>query len=239
MGTTGTTEPTTWPTTVGGTVTDGSVTWTDIGKVFVADPLGKAASLNATFGTSSVQRVNLYSTATPVNLCQWHDDLTFVRPEEIKSATPPPAGSRPQATAVGDYAGNFSWLLTASPSTLQPGLYNVAVVVCSQRNIANEQTCSVTDLSGGSPTISNGGGALKLTPSSGTVNVRENTWIMLCNAAGTQAGWYRVVNAGPAGSTSSGQTLSVVGPDWTGATTDVAVIIDTVTGVYSTTVQLN
>ena len=164
-GSTGSGEPA-WPVN-GGNVTDGTVTWKDVGKVFVADPLGMNASPSLTgwFGTSSVQRVNLYCTTSPTaaaNLCRWQDDLTFVRPEEIKSATPPPAGSRPLGqyiqtsgavqvpqvdagafvTANPLVRASFSWLLTASPSTLQPGLYNVAVAVCSQRNIASEQTCT-------------------------------------------------------------------------------------------------
>ena len=99
----------------------------------------------------------------------------------------------------------------------------------------------------GNPTIQYGGGAVRLTPNptTGTVNVKQDNWIMLYNTAPAapmlpMAIWYRVVNAGPGGST---QDINVVGPDWPSgwpaATPVYALVIDTVTGVYTTTMQLD
>ncbi len=225
---------------------------------FAIDPLGVTKGLTANLG--AIPRINLYTlplSGIQLTLPQadstfrWRDDLLFARPEEIKSATPPPAGSRPQAVqdASGNqqYMGTFSWFLTVRPASSEAALavvqkqqFLVSVVVCSSRSFTNEQTCMTGDpaVPANPPTIAYGGGAVLLTPvaPATTVNVRENTWIMLCDTGGTTAIWYRVVNAGPGGST---QTLCVVGPDWPTGTAATAVIIDTVTGVYTTTVQLN
>jgi len=194
--------------------------------------------------------------ATPISteIFRWRGDPLYVQPSDWKDATAPPRnGDRPaglfvqadgstntNVTATQAYDATFSWFLTVTPApTDSTGrLYAVSIVICYQRVLtaAGEQACTATDPGNPAnpPVIAFGGGAMTLTALTGTtVNVRENNWIMLCSA--TQATWYRVVNAGPGGAT---QMLSVVGPPWVGGSA-TAVVIDGVTGVYTTTVQLD
>ena len=84
-----------------------------------------------------------------------------------------------------------------------------------------------------------GGGTITLTAGASPLVVKENEWILLCDSsAPPQCVWYRAVSSvtiPPSGS----QPLSLVGPDWNGGATATAVVIPGVTGVYTTTVQLD
>jgi hypothetical protein len=131
----------------------------------------------------------------------------------------------------------------------------VAVVVCYKRNIsaAGEDTASaaphaVSVLSG---PIGYGGVTISVTGKWPTNwNLKDNDWILLCSTVtGTgalnQATWYRVVGAGY-DQTSNVTNITLVGPDWNGgdstsvpACTFTAVSVSGVTGVYTTTVQLD
>ena len=180
----------------------------------------------------SLQRIS-FNGMTPAlaeQVFRWQDDLVFTVP---KGTT----GDRP--VAMGQSEGNVSWFLTVGP--VQPNFFRVAVVVCYKRVFGNEQLCTATAPGGGPLAIAYGGGAVALTPqvAGTTVRVKENQWILLCNGNGSTACWYRVANAGPAGSPTSPQLVSVVGPDWPAGVAATAVIIDSVTGVYSEVVQLD
>jgi hypothetical protein len=224
----------------------------------VIDPLGVTNGLTASLGT--IPRLTLKVAPivlTPEtgavttkrdladSIFRWRDDLLYVLPEDVKNGTPL-NGERPapitNGVGVQQNDGVFSWFLTVAPQVVQgvaTGTYNVSIVVCYRRELTTaEQTGTATDPSGGAPAIVYGGGSLKLTnPSAGTTfNVRADDWIMLCNTTGSQAIWYRVVNAGPGGSE---QMLSVVGPDWPSGVATTAVIIERVTGVYCSTIQLD
>jgi hypothetical protein len=76
--------------------------------------------------------------------------------------------------------------------------------------------------------------------------LKNDDWIFLIDDSGTapsapivQATWYRVVGAGFDGTNTN---ITLVGPDWLGASgtaTLTAVHVRGVTGVYCETVQLN
>jgi hypothetical protein len=142
--------------------------------------------------------------------------------------------------------------------TLPPAFrrqFQVSVVVCDQRDFTmrgagnptptpastwGEQTVAVTFLS----PIQYGGGSISLP---GQVSLKDNQWIMLLYTPSTgpssgtlaEAIWYRIVNSG-FDPTSNTTNISLVGSDWNASTTGVmALIIPGVTGVYTTTMQLD
>jgi hypothetical protein len=147
----------------------------------------------------------------------------------------------------------------------QRTMYSISVVVCQggKRLLAGgEQTYSTATtpaLTLLGP-IANGGAGIILSASTSsgvTTNVKENQWIMLCGGNPVQAKWYRVANAGPPQNVDASnrpspdpvsnsvtlprvdQYLMLVGPDLDTTAGAIAVIVDGVTGVYTTTVQLN
>jgi hypothetical protein len=72
---------------------------------------------------------------------------------------------------------------------------------------------------------------------------KENQWGLLYSTAvgSSQASWYRVVSAGYDGTNTR---VTLVGPDWNGGTGAAAnpvrlIVIPGVTGVYTTTVELD
>ncbi len=81
-------DPTTW-----------AATPTSLVNPVVIDPLGMtlASPLGQLGGI--LDRVNIggYDAGMAEQLCRWHDDLVFVRPEDITSGSIPPAGTRPLA----------------------------------------------------------------------------------------------------------------------------------------------
>ena len=54
----------------------------------------------------------------------------------------------------------------------------------------------------------------------------------------TQATWYRVVHAGY-NVNSNTSYINLVGPDWYGGTAAKLIVVGGVTGVYTSTVQVN
>jgi hypothetical protein len=158
---------------------------------------------------------------------------------------------------------NFSWFLMVSPSSTEAALpliqrrtFSVAVVVCHKRIVTQ------TSLGGGNYSPDGetyytaqcdsadgyGGIGVRLTGDAmgGTPPLKTNQWVLLYGInpttnAITQATWYRVVHAGL---DSSNTRLTLVGPDWHGGGNGamgnaIVVVVDGVTGVYTTTVQLD
>jgi len=235
---------------------------------FVIDPLGYANFSSAPSewthvggSTSSIQRISLGNVASEV--FRWQDELTYVLPKDMN---PPQAGDRPQPVAGNQNEGNFSWFLTVSrvpsdhivdPSTgttlfdvpwAQRRQFSVAVVVCWKRafttgnNDPNAGETTVSNVTCDSPT---GYGGIGIQYSNSTVLPRENQWVLLYSENPTthaiiQATWYRVVSAGNNGTNTR---VSLVGPDWNGdgngGTGATLVVVKGVTGVYTTTVQLD
>ncbi|MCX5653859.1 MAG: hypothetical protein NTY65_04325 [Planctomycetota bacterium] len=201
------------------------------------DPLGSTGNLGP---LPRYSFTGMTATAADA-IFRWRDDLVFVRPRDVKSGTPQNA-DRPWPIFDGaniQSEGNYSWFLTIAPApgeaalpVAQRRMYNVAVVVCYKRIKTREQRATATCAGG----VGYGGvsvtldGAVPIT----ALNVKEDQWIMLVGDG--QASWYRAVNAGPGGTT---QKVSLVGPDWYGGTDVEALIIDSVSGVYSTVVQLD
>jgi len=159
--------------------------------------------------------------------------------------------------------GNFSWLLTVCPSPAEAAVpvhwksqYTVSVAICYKRNFdvtpPRESTPGVFDYRPGEVAvqaqfidaagggIAIGGGSVQL---SKRVFVRENEWVLLYDHLSPvghplkQCKWYRVVAAGE----NPTNLLTLAGPDWSAALcpTPLCVIIDSVIGVYTTTVELD
>ena len=141
-------------------------------------------------------------------------------------------------------------------------LFSVSIVVCYKRDLGldtgnNPTGEHVTVTPPPNPgvtflgNVGYGGGSLKLTFSipAAEVNMREGEWILLygTEASGrTQCHWYRLANVGeidPA--TPNDRYVSLIGPDWTidtdgDANLDAtAVVIQSVIGVYTTTMELD
>ena len=154
--------------------------------------------------------------------------------------------------------GWYSWLATVVPAQTEAAAavtlkrtFCVSVAVCFQRSFntdasagpLGEQIVQVDSSVLPAPgTIAMGGGALKLT---GKVYCRPNDWILMVNNPPSgelqQCHWYRVVSAQPNTEGEAGtDTLMVEGPDWvvTSGTTQV-IVVRSVIGVYSTTMQLD
>jgi hypothetical protein len=161
------------------------------------------------------------------------------------------------AASPGEVRAGIPWY-QASP-LLQRRQFSVSVVVCWNRDFAiaadgrspdpeGEQTCAVT-LSG----FGIGGGTISLqTPLDTTAGhpinkVKDNQWVMLVGLDSANnpivGNWYRVVGVGRDLTQASQPVnmLSLVGPDWngTGVNSVDVVVIEGVTGVYTTTVQLD
>jgi hypothetical protein len=74
------------------------------------------------------------------------------------------------------------------------------------------------------------------------VNVKENDWVMLsCQRGGVSfCQWYRVISAGRSSPTLPGSDLlTLLGPDWDASLATTLVAIDSISGVYSTVMQLD
>ena len=239
-------DPTYWSTNPPGT------------NVFVIDPLGISKTLTGDVGP--LKRINLTNVATPEDIFRWQDDLTFDTPSSATArprgfvrdtndviAPYPQTASEAAATPLTGTPspwnmidGNFSWFLTASPATSSTGVYNVSIVVCHKRNLstAGETSATVTNVTGGY-----GGVSISISgdwPGSSKWKLKNNDWILLCSYTGTtiyQASWYRVVGVGYDGTDTQ---ITLAGPDWNGGgATITATSIEGVSGVYSTTVQLD
>ncbi len=136
----------------------------------------------------------------------WHDDLIFTNPEDLKLPSTAAAGlsTRPLSTSttgVVQNSGNYSWFFTATPSTSEvayptsgydPRHYNVSVVVCYQRDFSVSggtlnnglKTAAVCATFGGAPTYIPAATPisdiwLRTGAGSPTLNLRENEWIAL------------------------------------------------------------
>ena len=207
---------------------------------FAIDPLGVGLG-----NLDPLPRISLNNVAA--EHFRWSDDLIFTMPEDM---SPPQQGDRPVPMG-GQSEGNFSWFLTVCPSpsdialSVPVGLrrnYTVSVVVCYKRDFTGggETTRTVTNFLGGGY----GGGTIELGASVADV-VKTDQWVMLVGndpATGTlvTAKWYRVVGVGDA----NGRFyLSLVGPDWNltnfPAASTTMVVVEGVTGVYTTTVHLD
>ena len=172
------------------------------------------------------------------------DELVFVLPKDM---SPPQTGDRPVSVA-GQNTGAFSWFLTVAPQNVGgtlTGAYTVSAVVCHRRVLTQtgtqpdgERVVSLVTCDNGT---SYGGVGVHVANDviSGTPPLKNNEWVLLCStAANGQCTWYRVVHAGyDTNSTTS--YINLVGPDWYGGTAANIVIVGGVTGVYTTTVQLN
>lgn len=195
----------------------------------------------------------------------WQDELLFDLPED-RNPVPVGAGDRPLPVEVGGVAqrnANFSWFLTVAPLITEAALpinqrrlYSVSVVVCHKRVLTQ------TPFAGGvyepdgetyyparcDNAIGYGGIGVTLQGNAltGAPPIENGEWILLYGIDQTtnmitQATWYRVVHAGFDG-TNTRATL--VGPDWHGGGNvtmgdAIAIVVGGVTGVYTTTVQLD
>lgn len=195
------------------------------GEPFAIDPLGRARGLPDTLGPLKRFSFQDMTPALAEHIFMSQDDLVFVKP--------PNSTERPQAlvnaTGSPEYVGDYSWLMTVTPSATganQPQVFEVSVAVCYKRMFSPEQTLTAA--------VSGGYGGVNLVLAN-PVPVKENDWILLC-AAGNTARWYRVVSA-----SSPATHLTAVGPDWNTAANSSAdlVVIESVVGVYVTTVELD
>lgn len=227
------------------------------------DPLGYANGLNGmNLGGAGgpIPRITL-AWATGANVAM--AEAVFRWPDELQFHSSDDSTDRPRALvydSTGNFViydppthgtnvtfardGNFSWFITATPSPADVAngvtvanrrSYNVSVVVCHKREFttAAERTAGANILGGGY-----GGGTITLINNDADTSplvVRENEWILLYSA--TQCAWYRAVSSV---TINNGDTewLSLVGPDWHGGAA-TAVVIPGVTGVYTTTVQVD
>ena len=205
---------------------------------FVIDPIGVQAGRGATLGL--LDRISLAGWTAPMieQVFMWHDDLVFNMPKDVDI--------RPSVMSTGlEPQGDYTWFVTVTPayseSSLpfnQRQLFTVSVVVCYKRDLSDggvevwekgEQVTTATILGGGY-----GGGSVNL---AAPIEIREDEWIMLFNAASGQCHWYRVAAAG----NSPTDKLSLTGPDWntSNGSTATAVAIKSVVGVYTATVELD
>jgi hypothetical protein len=233
---------------------------------FAIDPLGatNTPALPGTLGgAGGIPRVNL--TWTPnrdaaESYFVWQDDKVFNVPDSNALRTraqythpSAPMDENPGNNGVPAINGHYSWFCTVVPAVSEAGLlpadktsFTVSVAVCYRRNYSMsppagerpaEDYAAATFISTGA--VSPGGGSLTLNKA---VAVKENDWILLyAPATGSvpaQCNWYRVVGVGEDTSVGNTTYLTVAGPDWYGATA-TAVIIDSVIGVYTETVELD
>ncbi len=220
---------------------------------------------NATRALPRVTFAGIAASADPLATAQamflWKNDLSFTNPENARTrqnfydssnglTTDPTTAVEPVVE------GHYSWLATVTPAAseknlfLEPPLppyaarrlYRVSVAVCYRRDFAAEQAVDVMNFVGN---IGLGGGTITL---ASRLNVKPNEWILLCGldnaSTGTlaQAEWYRVISVGEI---SGNQALTLQGPDWNydgnnDTTLDAtAVVIPTVVGVYSETIEVD
>jgi hypothetical protein len=179
-----------------------------------------------------------------------------------------PDGSAKTAPVTDTQAigGDFSWFVTVSRQVVQDASgnpfvtpqFSVAVVVCWKRNFTvtggipeGEQTCALVN--GG---LGIGGGTVELqapldtNPDHPVNKLKDDRWVMLVGMdnSGTPvpiaAQWYRVVgvNRDLTDPNQPVSMVSLVGPDWAAnpaiATVNM-VVVEGVTGVYTTPVQLD
>jgi hypothetical protein len=200
---------------------------------FAIDPLGAGAG--NTLG--GINRWSLVG-ANAADIFRWKDDLVF------KYSRDKTIG--PQLLPGGlTYEGSYTWFVTVTPATseldipvTQKKLFNVSVVVCYKRapGVAGEKSSGVTFPVTG---IAYTGGSVTL---AAPVNVKENDWVMLCCQRGgvSFCQWYRVISAGRSSPTLPGaDLLTLLGPDWDTSAGTTLVAIDSVSGVYSTVMQLD
>ena len=233
-------------------------------NVFVIDPLGVSSGLAGALGP--LPRVNMRvlpdMAALPLTPAQadaifrWQDELTF---DDPSNATGRPRGfvrdnngvvapfpqlpSEPALTPplipLNLNSGNFSWFLTVCPSPsdinqVPVGLrrnYTVSVVVCYKRDFTGGEYASLVTFPAG---IGYGGGTIQVTTPAVLEHIKTDQWVMLASIDTRVAKWYRVVGVGD-------QYLSLVGPDWDVDTYNnpTMVVVEGVTGVYTTTVHLD
>jgi hypothetical protein len=207
---------------------------------FAIDPLGPG-STSPLGGTNGISRCSLVG-ANAADIFRWKDDLVF------KYSRDKTIG--PQLLPGGlTYEGSYTWFATVTPATSeldiplsQKKLFNVSVVVCYKRvpGVDGEKSSGVT-FPGvtGTPPIAYTGGSVTL---AAPVNVKENDWVMLCCQRGGVpfCQWYRVISAGRSSPTLPGSDLlTLLGPDWDTSLATTLVAIDSVSGVYSTVMQLD
>jgi hypothetical protein len=222
---------------------------------------------NTLGGAGGIPRINL--SWTPNNdmaqaYFMWQDDKIFNVPDsnalrtraQYTHGAGAPMDENPGNNGIPAVAGHYSWFCTvvsaACEATLLPAdktLFTVSVAVCYRRNYSMsppagerpaEVSATATFVGASAGSVSPGGGSLTLDKA---VPVKENDWILLyapgAAAMPAQCNWYRVVGVGEDTATAAGITyLTIAGPDWYGATA-TAVIVDSVIGVYTETVELD
>lgn len=239
------------------------------GWAFALDPLGRNAGLQDLGPLprltivwpglpADTQRAILES------IFFWGDDLVFYLPQD---PTLRPEGQfyQPNGRMTADptaYPANnrhYSWFVTLSPDPTelaappnQRTTYNASVAVCYRRRLARdaEQTANVVQWYGAGL---GGGGALL----DGALELKPKDWIVICGQMvqgfGENMGqprlfcnWYRVQSAEVVESGQNRRTMvALAGPDWPRNNSGqplqgaVAVVLRTVVGVYSTTVELD
>lgn len=224
---------------------------TTCNTAYVIDPLGYVNGLTGALGVPRLgmrqfpDEVSAHLTPTqadPIFRCA--DELIFTMPKDMN---PPQSGDRPVPNGFNE--GNFSWFITVCPSrsdialNIPVGLrrdYTVSVVVCHKRDFDPTGTGEgatvnpVTFLGGGY-----GGGTIQLNPADAAIleHIKTDQWVMLAASTGATAKWYRVVGVGNIGT----PYISLVGPDWdtTNYLAPILVVVEGVTGVYTTTIHLD
>ncbi len=214
-------------------------------------PLGIERINLQTFPGSGVA-INTVPQAESIFL--WRDDLAFAAPKD------PSSGQRPtQIISAGgerQVEGNFSWFLTVAATPGEAGLnwnqrrqFNVSAVVCHKRVFTNPSMVSGAEKPG-EMVVPNvvcdsadgyGGIGIEFATPANLIEVKRNEWVLLNST--TQTTWYRVVHVGQDGANTR---MTLVGPDWHGGAggtsgspdgTVSLVIVEGVTGVYTTTIQ--
>ena len=240
-------------------------------RALVIDPMERTLTTpigNLGGTTGAIKRGNLAwctSAAIAEQVFRWQDDLTFVLPEDDKSATPPPAGTRPYQRVAGtqDFVGNYSWFFMISPSPadvangvpwVNRSTFDVSAVVCRQRlfSVTGTTPDGEREITGATCTGSIGGAGITIAgdaTNGGTITgdtvttgihapLKHGEWVLLYStlAGHEQYNWYRVAYVGYDG-TNTQATLT--GPDWNGGATANIVIVAGACGVYTGSVQLD
>jgi type II secretory pathway pseudopilin PulG len=206
------------------------------------------------------------TTAKVESIFFWNDDLVFYLPKDM---SPPQNGERPVAMnqSQGNFSWFLTVAPTnteTATAVAQKRTYSVSIVVCNGRILTQagaqpdgERVIYVTPASGGDTTTRidspsyggtsvaySGEGTRTADVVSGDLPVKNDQWVLL--HSNMQCTWYRVVHAGygpdsadPSNKMKGVSRINLVGPDWYGGTAANIVVIGGVTGVYTTTVEID
>jgi len=236
---------------------------------FVIDPLGVTAGITTNLGSLPRTNYASMNKFQADDLFRWRDDLIYFQPKDMTAGNSPTNGERPAgAFTDSNYStisttintttgvvipaseGNYSWFLTVAPqivNSVNTGTFSVAAVVCYKRVLTKNSSgqpdgerniLSTNVTCDSSPSYGGVGITIKGNVIAGPPPLKSNEWILLYST--TQCTWYRVVSVGyDASAVPPSTRIALVGPDWYGGSSATVVVVGGVTGVYTTTVQLD